>query len=79
MGHDDDDDSEDQKQSTSSKSISEGLIPNIEYQPLSQIGITRSRISLFNEDDSSDAAKTQEYSSENIVDANLNIPIITNQ
>ena len=66
---------EDQKQSTSSNSISNRSILDIQSQPLSQSEIVGNRVSSFDEDDLIDAAETQECSSENSVDSNLNIPI----
>jgi len=70
---------EDQKQSTSSNSISNGPISNIQSQPLSGSEIVGTRASSFDEDGWGDATETQERSSENSVDSNLNIPINTNE
>jgi hypothetical protein len=70
---------EDQKQSISSNSTSNRPIPDIQSQPLSRSEIVGNRVSSFDEDDSSNAAETQECSSENSVDSNLNIPINTNE
>jgi hypothetical protein len=62
-----------------SNSICNGPIPNIQSQPLSRSDIVGIRASSFDEDDSSDAAETQECSSQNNVDSNLNIPSSTNE
>ncbi len=70
---------EDSKQSTSSNSISDGPISDIQSRPLSRSEIIRNRISLFDEDDLSNTTEAQKCSSENSVDSNLNVSIITNQ
>jgi hypothetical protein len=70
---------EDQKQSTSSNSISNGPIPDIQSQPLFRFEIVGNRVSSFNENDSSEAAETQKCFSTNSVDSNLNIAIITSE
>jgi len=70
---------EDQKQTTSWNFISNGPILDIQSQSLSRSEIVGTRASSFDEDDSSDAAETQESSFENSVDSNLNIPINTNE
>jgi hypothetical protein len=68
----------DQKQSTSN-SISNELILDIQSQPLSRSEMFGNRVSSFDEDDSTDATEKQECSSANSVDSNLNIPINTNE
>ncbi len=70
---------EDQKQSTSSNSISNGPIPDIQSQPLFRSEIVENRVSSSDQDDSNNATETQECSSANSVDSNLNNPIITSE
>jgi hypothetical protein len=70
---------EDQKQSTSSNSISNGPIPDIQSQPLFRSEIVENRVSSSDQDDSNNATGTQECSSANSVDSNLNNPIITSE
>jgi hypothetical protein len=70
---------EGQKQSTSSNSISNGPIPDIQSQPLFRSEIVENRVSSYDQDDSNNATETQECSSANSVDSNLNNPIITSE
>lgn len=67
---------DDEKQSTSSNSISNRPIPDIESQSLFPSETVRNRIRSLDQDDSSDPAEIKQCLFKNSIDSNSNIPLI---